>query len=80
MRKLVSTCIQIDFRFWRWPWQPLDERSITYVEKTCCLTSEEGLEFSAPMLLRSEVRDANAMMQLLGEVGAHSLGRALRTL
>lgn len=43
------------------------------MEKTCCLTSEEGFEFSAPMLLRSEVRDANAMMQLLGEVGAQGL-------
>lgn len=50
----------------------------THVEKTCCLTSEEGFEFSAPMLLRSAVRDASAMMQLPEEVGAHSLGRALR--
>jgi hypothetical protein len=45
------------------------------VEKTCCLTSEEGFEFSAPMLLRSAVRDASAMMQLPEEVGAHGLGR-----
>lgn len=40
------------------------------MENTCCLTSEEGFEFSAPMLLLPEVRDANTMMQLLGEVGA----------
>lgn len=46
------------------------------MEKTCCLTSEEGFEFSAPMLLRSEVRDASAMMQLLGEVGAQAWPRA----
>ena len=50
--------------------QPLGRRRTTYEENTCCLTSEEGFEFSAPMLLRSEVRDASAMMQLLGEVGA----------
>ena len=50
--------------------QPLGRRRTTYEEKTCCLTSEEGFEFSAPMLLQSEVRDASAMMQLLGEVGA----------
>jgi hypothetical protein len=49
--------------------QPLGPTRTTYEEKTCCLTSEEGFEFSAPMLLRSEVRDASAMMQLLGEVG-----------
>ena len=43
------------------------------MEKTCCLTSEEGFEFSAPMLLRSAVRDASAMMPLPEEVGAHAL-------
>lgn len=43
------------------------------MEKTCCLTSEEGFEFSAPMLLLSEVRDASTMMQHLGEVGAQGL-------
>ena len=79
-RKLISSCTQLVSVLYRKPQEPLDARKMTYVEKTCCLTSEEGFEFSAPMLLRSEVRVANAMMQLLGEVGAHSLGRALRTL
>jgi hypothetical protein len=44
----------------------------THEEKTCCLTSDEGFEFSAPMVALAERRDA-CDDALLREVGAHGL-------
>lgn len=39
-------------------WRPLGRRRSTYGEKTCCLTSAEGFELSAPIVVLAEVKDA----------------------
>jgi hypothetical protein len=67
-RKLVSMCRLVSGLR-----GPLDGLRVAYEEKTCCLTSEEGFEFSAPMVLSAWVRNASAMMRLLEEVGAQAL-------
>ena len=58
-------------------WVPMLSDGIAYGEKTCWVTSEEGFEFSAPIVVvLAGVRDGSscAMMLLpLGEVGAHGL-------
>ena len=46
---------------------------VTYGEKTCCLTSAEGFELSAPIVVLGELWDVGAMMLELEEVGAHGL-------
>jgi len=45
----------------------------TYEEKTCCLTSDEGFEFSAPMVAVVVPGISRAMMLFLQEVGADGL-------
>lgn len=47
------------------------------MEKTCCLTSEEGFEFSAPIAVLAELRTACTMMLQLEEVGAHGLAEKI---
>jgi hypothetical protein len=56
-------------------WLPLASCTATYGEKTCCETSEEGFEFSAPILVCWRAAGCwrlCAMMRLLGEVEAHA--------
>jgi hypothetical protein len=79
-RKLISFVLT-QVSLWAGALRPLAWQKGTYGEKTCCLTSEEGFEFSAPMVVLAELRDACATMLPLGEVGAHGLAEemALRT-
>jgi hypothetical protein len=69
-RKLVSVASS---RAYLCASRPLAALRATYEEKTCCLISEEGFEFSAPMVALAERRATCAMMLQLGEVGAHGL-------
>jgi hypothetical protein len=48
-RKLSAHDVTLDFISSEGQ-EPLRAGKATYEEKTCCLTSDEGFEFSAPMV------------------------------